>query len=184
MKGSLPDGLYRYPMAPLIRYGLLALYASLVLPLPVLAPSPWRWVWLVAVVLGFALVLAATSEQVEVSAAGLRVGYPAWCHWLLRRGWSLAWGDIQALTAVGTSQGGKVFYVRSRQTSEGKNLSWLLPQRIVRFDDFLRRFSEATGLEVGEVSRLTPPWTYQLLALFSGILLAMEIFAFFWLPTP
>jgi hypothetical protein len=140
--------------------------------------------WLVAVVLGFVLVLAATSEQVEVSASGLRVGYPAWCHWLLRRGWSLGWGEIQALTAVGTSQGGKVFYVRSAQTSDGKNLSWLLPQRIARFEEFLRRFGEATKLDVGEVGRLTPPWTYQLLALFSGLLLVMEVSAFMLLPKP
>ena len=185
MKGAPPVDVHRYPMAPLIRYGLLALYGALVLQLPLLAPSLWRWFGWAAVLLGFLLVLAATSEQVEMGPTGLRVGHPAWCHWLLRRGWSLAWGDIQALNSVATSQGGRVFYVRSScQDNAGRSQSWLLPQRIAHFEDFLARFSEATGLDVGDVKRLTPPWTYQLLAVFSGILLVFETLSFLGLLHP
>jgi len=175
---------HRYPMAPLIRYCLLSLYGALVLPLPLLAPIHWRWPVGTAVLLGFLLVLAATSEQVEIAETGVRVGHPAWCHWLLRRGWSLAWGDIQALKSVATSQGGRVFYVRTSPDAEGKSKSWLLPQRIANFEDFLDRFSAATGLDVGDVQRLTPPWTYQLLAVFSGLLLLAECLALFGLPHP
>jgi hypothetical protein len=171
-------------MAPLIRYGLLALYGALVLPLPLLAPSPWRWLVGAAVLLGFLLVLAATSEQVEICPTGLRLGHPAWCHWLLRRGWSLAWADIEALNSVATSQGGRVFYVRTNPDGAGKIQSWLLPQRIANFEDFLSRFSAATGLDVGEVNRITPPWTYQLLAVFSGFLLLFETLALLGLPHP
>lgn len=179
-----PAGVHRYPMAPLIRYGLLGLYFALVLPLPLLAPSPWSWPLGTAVLLGFVLVLAATSEQVEIAASGLRVGHPVWCNWLLRRGWSLAWSDIQALHAVATTQGGRVFYVRTSPDAAGKTQSWLLPQRIARFEDFLARFSAATGLDVGEVKRLTPPWTYQLLAVFSGLLLLFETLALILMPHP
>jgi hypothetical protein len=136
------------------------------------------------VLLGFLLVLAATSEQVEIAVSGVRVGHPAWCNWLLRRGWSLAWGDIQALNSVATSQGGRVFYVRTSPDADGKSKSWLLPQRIANFEDFLARFSAATGLDVGDVQRLTPPWTYQLLAVFSGLLLLIESLALFGLPHP
>ena len=185
MKQVLPAAaVHRYPMAPLIRYGLLALYGALVLPLPLLAPSPWRWPVGTAVLLGFLLVLAATSEQVEIAATGLRVGHPAWCHWLLRRGWSLAWTDIEALNSVATSQGGRVFYVRTSPDATGRIQSWLLPQRIAHFEDFLARFSAATGLHVADVQRLTPPWTYQLLALFSGLLLVFETLALLGLPHP
>ncbi len=181
---QLPAGVHRYPMAPLIRYGLLGLYVALVLPLPLLAPSPWRLLLGTAVLLGFLLVLAATSEQVEIAADGLRVGHPAWCNWLLRRGWSIAWSDIQALHAVATSQGGRVFYVRTSPDAAGKTQSWLLPQRIAGFEDFLARFSAATGVEVGDVKRLTPPWTYQLLAVFSGLLLLFEGLALLKMPLP
>jgi hypothetical protein len=177
-------GVQRYPMAPLIRYCLLGLYGALVLPLPLLAPSPWRWPVRAAVLLGFLLVWAATSEQVEISPTGLRVGHPAWCSWLLRRGWSLAWDEIQAVNSVATSQGGRVFYVRTSPDAAGSSQSWLLPQRIANFDDFLQRFSALTGLDLGDVKRLTPPWTYQLLAVFSGLLLLFECLAFVGLPHP
>jgi hypothetical protein len=179
-----PAGVHRYPMAPLIRYGLLGLYGALVLPLPLLAPSHWRWPVVIAVLLGFLLVLAATSEQVEICPTGLRVGHPAWCHWLLRRGWSLAWQDIKAINSVATSQGGRVFYVRTSPDAAGRSQSWLLPQRIAHFEDFLARFSAATGLDLGDVQRLTPPWTYQLLAVFSGLLLLFECLALLGLPHP
>jgi hypothetical protein len=77
-----------------------------------------------------------------------------------------------------------VFYVRTSPDTAGKTKSWLLPQRITHFEDFLARFSSATGLDVGDVQRLTPPWTYQLLAVFSGLLLLFESLALLGLPHP
>jgi hypothetical protein len=74
--------------------------------------------------------------------------------------------------------------VRTTQDGGGRIQSWLLPQRIAQFEDFLARFSAATGLDVGEVQRLTPPWTYQLLAVFSGLLLLFETLALVVLPHP
>ena len=115
------------------------------------------------------LVLAATSERVSLDAAGLGVGHPAWCGWLLRRGWRLEWQAVEALTPVATSQGGRVFYVRSGPRA------FLLPQRVAGFEAFLERFSRETGLATDQVGRITPPWTYQLLALLSGALLVAEL---------
>ncbi|MFN5697185.1 MAG: hypothetical protein ACK486_09160, partial [Cyanobacteriota bacterium] len=97
-------------MAPLIRFTLIALYLALVLPLPVLAPEGLQLMMLLAVPLGLVLVLALTSERVELDAEGVRVGHPAWCSWLLRRGWSLHWSQVKGLTPVATSQGGRVYY--------------------------------------------------------------------------
>jgi hypothetical protein len=77
-----------------------------------------------------------------------------------------------------------VFYVRTSQDAAGRSQSWLLPQRIAHFEDFLARFSAATGLDLGDVQRLTPPWTYQLLAVFSGLLLLFECLALLGLPHP
>jgi hypothetical protein len=158
-------------MAPLIRLPLLALYLALVAPLPLQAPEPLRPWLLAAVPLGLLLVAAFTSEQVEIDAAGIRVGHPAWCAWLLRRGWQLPWSAISGLTPVATSQGGRVFYVRSGTGA------WLLPQRLARFDDFLRRFADATGFDTSGVARLTPPWTYRLLGVLAISLLGAEILA-------
>ncbi len=159
-----------HPMAPLIRLTLLLLYFALALPLPLLAEPGLRLPLALAFLLGLLLVSAATSEQVVLDGKGIRVGHPAWCAWLLRRGWSLDWSAVTGLTPVGTSQGGRVFYVRSAGGG-----AHLLPQRVARFEDFLARFGRESGLEMAEVGRLTPPWTYQLLALLSGLLLAGEL---------
>ncbi len=167
-----------YPMAPLIRFTLLGLYLALVLPLPLLAPTGLRPALQLAVPLGFGLVLAATSERVELDGQGLRVGHPPWCRWLLRRGWSLPWSRITGLTPVTTSQGGRVYYIRSGPVpGDQGGEAWLLPQRVARFEDFLVRFAAASGLDTSAVRRLSQPWTYQLLALLSALLLGGELAA-------
>ena len=119
------------------------------------------------------------EERVELNGDGLRVGHPSWCAWLLRRGWQLQWHQITGLTPVATSQGGRVFYVRTQQGA-----AYLLPQRVQAFDDFLSRFSQASGLNTSSIGRISPPWTYQLLAVLCGGLLAPEVIVFLLLGTP
>lgn len=169
--GNQPAGSSEtFPMAPLIRLTLISLYLALVLPLPVLAPSglqPWLWA---ALPLGLMVILALVSEQVQLNGDGIRVGHPAWCAWLLRRGWHLPWAKITALTPVATSQGGRVFYVRTENGS-----AYLLPQRVQAFEAFLSRFSQQTGLDTSSIGRISPPWTYQLLAVICGLMLAGEV---------
>ena len=159
-----------HAMAPLIRFTLLALYLALVLPLPLMAPESLRPLLLVAVPLGLVLVVAITSERVEVDSNGIRVGHPPWCAWVLRRGWQLPWTAITALTPVGTSQGGKVFYVRERSGG-----AFLLPQRVERFEDFLQAFTQRSGLDTSSVNRISPPWTYRLLAVLCALMLGGEV---------
>ena len=164
------DAPARYPMAPLIRFTLIALYFALVAPLPWLAPLELKPALWLALPLGLALVVAATSEAVELNAEGIRVSHPGWCRWLLRRGWSLPWASIRGLTPVATSQGGRVFYVRSEDGS-----AFLLPQRVAAFEGFLGRFSQETGLDTSAIGRISPPWTYQLLAVLSGAMVLGEL---------
>ena len=168
---SSSGGPHVYPMAPLIRSTLVLLYLALVLPLPAFAQGPMRLWLLVMVVLGLVLVLALVSERVEVSPEGLRVGPAPWCAAVLKRGWQMPWDDVKALVPVATSQGGRVYYIRSGAQAH------LLPQRVERFEEFLERFSSASGLDTSSVQRLTPPWTYQLLAISSGLMLAIELLA-------
>ncbi|MEB3326711.1 MAG: hypothetical protein VKI39_03270 [Synechococcus sp.] len=170
MKPAVGPAPIRYPMAPLIRLTLIGLYLALVAPLPLLASGEVRAALWLALPLGFGLLFAATSEEVELSDRGISVGHPPWCAWLLRRGWSLAWTAIDGLTPVATSQGGQVFYVRSMDGA-----AYLLPQRVAGFEDFLGRFTEATGLATGAIGRISPPWTYQLLAGLTGAMLLGEV---------
>ncbi|MEB3323128.1 MAG: hypothetical protein VKI81_09935 [Synechococcaceae cyanobacterium] len=155
-------------MAPLIRFTLISLYLALAAPLPFPAPPSLRPWLLAAVPLGFLLVVALTSERVELDATGLRVGHPPWCAWLLRRGWQLPWSAVTGLIPVATSQGGRVFYVRSDAGA------FLLPQRVARFEDFLQRFAAATGIDTTAIGRISPPWTYRLLGVLALALLLAE----------
>jgi hypothetical protein len=156
-------------MAALIRFTLIGLYLALVLPLPWQAPQELRGALGLAVGLGLVLVLAITSERVELDAEGIRVGHPAWCSWWLRRGWQLSWSSITAITPVTTSQGGRVYYLRS---GDG---SFLLPQRVARFEEFLQGLTSHSGLDTSGIGRISPPWTYRLLALLSGLMLVAEL---------
>jgi len=161
----------QYGMAPLIRGTLVGLYLALVLPLPVLASGGLRALLAIAVPLGLLLVLAITSETVTVAPQGLALGHPRWCGWWLRRGWSLDWNEITGLTAVATSQGGRVYYLRSPKGS------YLLPQRLARFSDFLAKLQHYSGLDTKAIGRISPPWTYQLLAGLTALMLVGEIVA-------
>lgn len=207
-----PPAVHR--MAPLIRFTLLVLYLALVLPLPLMAAGAMRlFLWL-AVPAGLILLLAVTSEQVVLDAAGIRVGHPRWCAWWLRRGWSLPWSRVGGLTAVPTSQGGAVFYIRAEPVPGGqeggrgpavagtaaqegcpgasaagtaaqeggsggtdprRGQAFLLPQRVERFEEFLSRFSRLSGVDCSTVRRLSPPWTYRLLAVLSVTMLLAEL---------
>ena len=187
IKPAAPELGQRYSMAPLFRNTLWGLYLALVGPLPLMAPPELRLALSLALALGMALLLAATSEQVEIDDAGIRVGHPAWCAWWLRRGWQLDWAKVRALVPVATSQGGRVYYVTTNlgpSDCQGQIHAYLLPQRLERFPDFLCRFSAATGLETGHVGRISPPWTYRLLALLTALMLLAELVAGgFWLLT-
>ncbi|MAR06422.1 MAG: hypothetical protein CL862_04915 [Cyanobium sp. NAT70] len=166
----------QFGLSPLIRLTLLSLYLALVLPLPLLAPTQLRLLMLLAVLFGFALVIGLLSERLVIDQDGLEVSYPTWMRWLMhrlfRRGWSMQWQNIKAIVPVGTSQGGTVYYLKTNDLNHQ-----LLPQRIERFDRFLEIFRERTDLETTGIGRLTPPWTYQLLAVLAVLMVASEIAA-------
>ena len=165
-------GIERFGLSPLIRFTLLSLYGALVLPLPLLAPDESRWLMVAGLLLGLVLVIGLLSERVETDAEGIQVRYPVWIRWLLRRGWAMRWQDIRALVPVGTSQGGTVYYLKTADLRHQ-----LLPQRIERFDRFLALLAASTNVSTQDIGRLTPPWTYQLLAGLAVMMIAGELLA-------
>jgi len=160
----------RFQLSPLIRLTLISLYVALVLPLPLLSPDEMRLWMTCGLLFGLVLVVGLLSEQVETDADGLKVGYPIWIRWLLRRGWSMRWHDIRALVPVGTSQGGTVYYLKTVDLRHQ-----LLPQRIERFDQFLTILRRETNVSTAGIGRLTPPWTYQLLASLALLMIIAEL---------
>ena len=61
-------------------------------------------------------------------------------------------------------------------TSKGEN--FLVPQRLENFAEFLLIISRETGLDVEDISYISPLWTYKLLTFLSILMIIGEIFAY------
>ena len=90
-----------------------------------------------------------------------------------RKNWEVSWKDIKSIKSLPTSQGSKVFYFNS---FKGDNI--LIPQRLENFEEFLLIISTETGIDVKEISYISPLWTYKLLTFLSILMVLGEIFAF------
>ena len=90
-----------------------------------------------------------------------------------RKNWDLYWKDIKLVKSLPTSQGSKVFYFN---TIKGDN--YLIPQRIEDFDKFLLIISTKTGVDIKNISYISPLWTYRLLTSISIFMIIGEIFSF------
>lgn len=157
----------------LIRGTLLLLYLALTLPLPVLAQktaAPIAPEWLaIVLILGGLFLVAALGEQVQLDDQQIRVTYPAWSRWAIRRGWSLDWSQIQALKPRSTGQGGLVYYIVSK-SGDG----YLLPMRMTRFGQFVAIVQAKTGIDTRDVRALAQPWMYFMLLTLTLLLLAID----------
>jgi len=151
-----------FHISPLIGLTLLSFYLALTLPLPLLAAItqhgsavPWLWG---AIATGATTLIAALSERVIVNSQGIAVHYPRWVPRWFRRGWFLAWEDLQALKPRSTGQGGLVYYLISRSGA-----AYLLPMRVVGFARLVAAIQARTGIDTTGVRPLAQPWMYSIL---------------------
>lgn len=171
-----------YRISPLIRGTLLLLYLALTSPLASLAevtaaPVSPRSLQ-IGLAIGFVLVYAALSEQVEVNAEGIQVRYPAWCRWFLRRQWQLDWSAIARIQPRSTGQGGLVYYLIDRQGQ-----GYLLPMRIAGFAELTRFLQARTDIDMRDVRPLSQPWMYIILLVFTLLLLLIDAWVV-WVAVP
>jgi hypothetical protein len=171
-KTTLPTKVFR--ISPLIRWTLMLLFLALTLPLPILAsvtaaPIPPT---ILTGGIGCASILlyGSLNEQVSVDEQGIRVQYPTWISWLLRRQWQLNWSEITALKPRTTGQGGLVYYF----TSSNSPQAYLLPMRIAGFTELLRYVETYTQLDTQDIKPLAQPWMYLILLGFSFLLLMVD----------
>ncbi|MEM9162391.1 MAG: hypothetical protein AAGC54_04900 [Cyanobacteria bacterium P01_F01_bin.4] len=165
----------QFSISPLIRITLLGFYSALVLPLPFLAtvtdaPIP-AWVLWIGLLMGGLILYGGLSERVELDDTGIRVTYPGWIRWLLRRGWSLQWSEIQTLKPRSTGQGGLVYYFLTPEADR----AYLLPMRVVGFSRLVQRVEANTGIDTRDIKPLAQPWMYFLLLLVTLLLLLVDI---------
>ena len=156
-----------------VKSSLISLYLALTIPLPFISIEKLKIPSIIIFALGLYLIINITSDYVETSNNKILYKTSFISKFLGKKDWEISWKDIKLIKSLPTSQGSKVYYFNTHQ---GEN--FLVPQRVERFEKFLLIVSRNTGIDINEISYISPLWTYKLLTLLSIIMIAWEIFSF------
>ena len=146
---------------------------ALTIPIPFIAIDKLKIPSIFAFVLGLYLIINITSDYVETCNNKISYKTSLISKVLGRKNWEISWKDIKLIKSQPTSQGSKVYYFN---TNKGDN--YLIPQRIEKFELFLSIVSQNTGINIKEISYISPLWTYKLLTVLSVLMVIGEIYAF------
>ena len=156
-----------------VKSSLISLYLALTIPLPFISIEKLKIPSIIIFALGLYLIINITSDYVETSSNKISYKSSFISKFLGKKNWEISWKDIKLIKSLPTSQGSKVYYFNTHQ---GEN--FLVPQRVEKFEKFLLIVSSNTGIDINEISYISPLWTYKLLTLLSIMMIAGEIFAF------
>ena len=156
-----------------VKSSLISLYLALTIPIPFISSEKLKIISIFTFFLGLYLIINITSDYVETCNNKISYKTSFISKILGRKNWEVSWKDIKLIKSLPTSQGSKVYYFN---TIAGDN--FLLPLRVENFEKFLLIISENTGINVDEISYISPLWTYKLLTLLSTVMIICELFAF------
>ena len=156
-----------------VKSSLISLYLALTIPIPFIAIDKLKILSVSVFVLGLYLIINITNDYVETCQNKISYKTSFISKALGKKNWEISWKDIKLIKSLPTSQGSKVYYFNTHQ---GEN--FLVPQRVEKFEKFLLIVSSNTGIDINEISYISPLWTYKLLTLLSIMMIAGEIFAF------
>ena len=156
-----------------VKSSLISLYLALTIPLRFISIEKLKIPSIIIFALGLYLIINITSDYVETSNNKILYKTSFISKFLGKKNWEISWKDIKLIKSLPTSQGSKVYYFNTHQ---GEN--FLVPQRVEKFEKFLLIVSSNTGIDIKEISYISPLWTYKLLTLLSIMMIAGEIFAF------
>ena len=156
-----------------VKSSLVSLYLALTIPIPFISIDELRIFSIVTFVLGLYLIFNITSDYVETCNNKISYKTSFVSKVLGKKNWEIPWNDIKSIKSVPTSQGSKVFYFN---TKKGNN--FLIPQRVENFEKFLFIVSKNTGIDINQISYISPLWTYKLLTLLSVLMIIGELFGF------
>ena len=157
-----------------VKSSLVSLYLALTMPIPFFAMDNVKLLSMILFVSGLYLIINLTSDYVETCDNKISYKTSFISKALGRRNWQISWKDIKLIKALPTSQGSNVYYFN---TNKGDN--FLIPQRIENFEKFLSIVSKNTGIDINQITYLSPLWTYKLLTFLSCLMITSEIFFFF-----
>ena len=156
-----------------VKSSLISLYLALTIPLPFISIEKLKILSIIIFALGLYLIINITSDYVETCSNKISYKSSFISKFLGKKNWEISWKDISLIKSLPTSQGSRVYYFNTHQ---GEN--FLVPQRVEKFEKFLLIVSSNTGIDINEISYISPLWTYKLLTLLSIMMIACEIFAF------
>jgi len=156
-----------------VKSSLISLYLALTIPLPFISIEKLKIPSIIIFALGLYLIINITSDYVETSNNKISYKTSFISKFLGKKNWEISWKDIKLIKSLPTSQGSKVYYF---YTFQGDN--FLVPQRVEKFEKFLLIVSSNTGIDIDEISYISPLWTYKLLTLLSVLMIIGELFAF------
>ena len=156
-----------------VKSSLISLYLALTIPIPFIAIDKLKIPSSFTFVLGLYLIINITSDYVETSNNKISYKTSFISKVLGKKNWEISWKDIKFIKSQPTSQGSKVYYFN---TNKGDD--YLIPQRIENFERFLSIVSQNTGINITEISYISPLWTYKLLTTLSVLMVIGEIYAF------
>jgi len=156
-----------------VKSSLISLYLALTIPIPFVSVDRLKIPSIITFVLGLYLIINITSDYVETCDNKISYKTSFISKALGKKSWDISWKDIKLIKSLPTSQGSKVYYFNTHQ---GEN--FLVPQRVEKFEKFLLIVSINTGIDINEMSYISPLWTYKLLTLLSVLMIVGELFAF------
>jgi len=156
-----------------VKSSLISLYLALTIPLPFISIEKLKIPSIIIFALGLYLIINITNEYVETCSNKISYKSSSISKFLGKKNWEISWKDIKLIKSLPTSQGSKVYYFNTHQ---GENI--LVPQRVEKFEKFLLIVSSNTGIDINEISYISPLWTYKLLTLLSVLMIISELIAF------
>ena len=156
-----------------VKSSLISLYIALTVPIPFISSEQLRIPALIFFILGLLFIVNITSDYVETCEKKISYKTSFISRTFGKKNWEIYWEEIKSIKSLPTSQGSRVFYFVDE---EGKNL--LVPQRIEKFDVFLDEIEKKTNISTGDISYISPLWTYKLLTLLSVLMFVGEISLF------
>ena len=156
-----------------VKSSLISLYLALTIPIPFISIEKFKIISTILFIIGLYLITKITSDYVETCKYKISYKTSFISKYFGKENREIFWKDIVSIKSLPTSQGSKVYYFNTRN---GDN--FLIPQRLENFDKFLLIIQNNTKLNVGEISYISPLWTYKLLTYLSVIMIIGELFAF------
>ena len=156
-----------------VKSSLISLYLALTIPIPFISIDKLKILSIFVFVLGLYLIINITSDYVETCKNKISYKTSLISRYFGKQNWEIFWKDIKLIKSLPTSQGSSVYYFI---TSKGDN--YLVPQRIENFEKFVFIISRRTGIEVKDISYISPLWTYKLLTFLAALMIIGEIYAF------